>query len=230
MSDRHSSRFERLLETTARKVGGGSLHPVELLQRVQQAVEATRTSEGKVANDIRISLHPDDYDRFRVDLPRLKSQIDRLLDAREKRDGLTRLGERRVAFESSLDVAAGMPGVTARFANIVRLGSEASAGATRRLSRHTGLALVFDDGSRVTLTHTPFTIGRASDNDLVLVDLTVSVHHAEIVRALDGFAIRDLGSRNGIAVDGETLRDGGISPGATITLGNTVLRLESDGG
>jgi len=229
MSDRHSSRFERLLETTARKVGGGSLHPVELLQRVQQAVEASRT-EGKVANDIRIALHPDDYDRFRVELARLKTQIGRLLDAREKRDGLTRIGERRISFESSPAVAAGLPDVTARFANFVRLEGGVPAGATRRLSRHTGVDLVFDDGSRVPLTHTPFTIGRAPDNDLVLVDLTVSVHHAEIVRAGDGFAIRDLGSRNGLLVDGNAVHDAELSPGALITLGNTVLRLESASG
>lgn len=229
MSDRRSSRFERLLETTARKVGGGSLHPVELLQRVQQAVEGSRT-EGRVANDIRIALNPNDYDRFRVELPRLKAQIGRLLDASEKRDGLARIGERRITFDSSASVPVGLPEVTARFANFVRLEGSVPAGATRRLSRHTGVDLVFDDGSRVALTHTPFTIGRAQDNDLVLLDLTVSVHHAEIVRAGDGFAIRDLGSRNGLFVEGSAVRDAEILPGASIKLGNTELRLEKADG
>ncbi len=229
MSDRPSSRFERLLETTARKVGGGSLHPVELLQRVQQAVEASRT-EGKVANDIRIALNPDDYDRFRVELPRLKAQIGRLLDAREKRDGLARIGERRIAFESSPGVPAGLPLVKARFANITALRGSVPAGATRRLSRHAGVDLVFHDGSRIPLTHTPFTIGRGPDNDLVLVDLSVSLHHAEIVRAIDGFAIRDLGSRNGLLVDGKVVDDAPLSPGVLVTLGGTVLHLEAAGG
>lgn len=228
MSDRHSSRFERLLETTARKVGGSSLHPVELLQRVQQAVEASRT-EGKVANDIRIALNPADYDRFRVEIPRLKAQIGRLLDAREARDGLTRIAGRRISFEASAGVVAGLPQVSARFANFVRLDGGAPAGATRRLSRHSGVDLVFEDGSRVPLTHTPFGVGRATDNDLVLVDLTVSVHHAEIVASGNGFAIRDLGSRNGLIVDGNVVDRAGLTPGVAMKLGNTVLRLEKAG-
>ncbi len=229
MSDRPSSRFERLLETTARKVGGGSLHPVELLQRVQQAVGASRT-EGKVANDIRIALNPDDYDRFQVELPRLKAQIGRLLDAGEKRDGLTRIGERRISFESSLEVPAGLPLVKARFANITGLRGSVPPGATRRLSRHTGVDLVFDDGSRVPLTHTPFTIGRGPDNDLVLVDLSVSLHHAEIASAATGFAIRDLGSRNGLVVEGRVVEEAPLLPGVPVMLGATVLRLEAASG
>ena len=40
MSDERVSRIERMLEQTARKVSGGGLHPLEILQRVQDAVEA----------------------------------------------------------------------------------------------------------------------------------------------------------------------------------------------
>ena len=226
MSDRPSSRFERLLETTARRVGGGSLHPVELLQRVQEAVDGSRT-DGTVANDIRIALNPGDYERFRVDFPQLKEQIERLLDATERRDALTRIAERRISFESSSRVGAGQPEVTARFAKVSTLAAGSASAATRRLRRHSGLDLVFKDGSRVPLSHTPFTIGRAADNDLVLADLTVSLHHAVVMESEGGLEIRDVGSRNGIVVDGERVTEAPFTAARPVRLGETVLRLEA---
>ena len=45
-------------------------------------------------------------------------------------------------------------------------------------------------------------IGRSSRCPVHLPDATVSKTHAEIVRAGDGWLIRDLGSRNGTRVNG----------------------------
>ncbi len=57
------------------------------------------------------------------------------------------------------------------------------------------------------------TLGRASDNDLVIPAPTVSGHHARLERAADGWCIVDLGSTNGLLANGrrvqqQTLRDG----------------------
>jgi DNA-binding NtrC family response regulator len=45
-------------------------------------------------------------------------------------------------------------------------------------------------------------VGREPGSDIQLDDGTVSRHHAEIVHTEAGWAVRDLGSRNGISVDG----------------------------
>lgn len=52
------------------------------------------------------------------------------------------------------------------------------------------------------------TIGRASDNDIVVTAPilnadTVSQHHARLRRDPDGFVVRDVGSKNGLAVNGQ---------------------------
>lgn len=58
-----------------------------------------------------------------------------------------------------------------------------------------------------TLDKPTLTIGRASDNDIVVTAPilnadTVSQHHARLRRDQDGYVLRDLGSKNGLAVNG----------------------------
>lgn len=59
-----------------------------------------------------------------------------------------------------------------------------------------------------TLDKPALTIGRAPDNDIVVaapvvnVD-TISQHHARLRRDQEGYVVRDLGSRNGLAVNGQ---------------------------
>lgn len=58
----------------------------------------------------------------------------------------------------------------------------------------------------VPLHRTPFRIGRSRDAELVLESPRVSKEHAEIVsRVGGGYAVRDLGSRNGTFVNGEMI-------------------------
>jgi hypothetical protein len=54
---------------------------------------------------------------------------------------------------------------------------------------------------------TMFTIGRRSDCDLRIADLSVSRLHAQLDRGEDGWLLSDLGSRNGTRVNGWLLRD-----------------------
>jgi DNA-binding NtrC family response regulator len=63
------------------------------------------------------------------------------------------------------------------------------------------------------------TIGKASDNDLVINDDTVSRHHCEIVRAPDGIHVRDLESTNGTKIDGTRIREAMLQPGSVLKVG-----------
>jgi hypothetical protein len=53
----------------------------------------------------------------------------------------------------------------------------------------------------------PFTIGRAYDNDLILVDDTVSPHHLQLDSSEDGFSVRNLSSENGTWAGGQQMGD-----------------------
>ena len=72
---------------------------------------------------------------------------------------------------------------------------------------------------------TVLTIGRGSDNDIVIDDPTVSRNHAR-VEYRDGRAlIRDLGSANGVQINGGRVQEGALQPGSSIKLGNSELVL-----
>ncbi|MDX3071412.1 FHA domain-containing protein [Streptomyces sp. MI02-7b] len=72
-------------------------------------------------------------------------------------------------------------------------------------------------------------IGRAADNDLVVEDLLVSQHHAEL-RALagGGYEIVDLHSHNGTYLDGQPVERATVHQGDIIDVGHTVFRLVGD--
>src|ERR1700741_4216038 len=53
-----------------------------------------------------------------------------------------------------------------------------------------------------TIAHTPFTIGRLPDRDLILEDVHVSRKHAEVVYDHSAFYVIDNGSRHGTFVNG----------------------------
>jgi DNA-binding NtrC family response regulator len=67
------------------------------------------------------------------------------------------------------------------------------------------------------------TIGKASDNDLVLGDDTVSRHHCELVRTGNGITVKDLASTNGTKVDGIRVQEAIIAPGSVLKVGEVEI-------
>ncbi len=55
------------------------------------------------------------------------------------------------------------------------------------------------------LSAAPLTVGRAGDNDVVIDNARVSRYHARIAMASDRYEIADLGSTNGVRVNGELI-------------------------
>lgn len=66
-------------------------------------------------------------------------------------------------------------------------------------------------------------VGRHISNGLPLPDAEISRRHAQIFPKGDGFLISDLGSRNGVFVNGTRCTDHPLRPGDEIALGNTLL-------
>jgi ABC-type multidrug transport system ATPase subunit/ABC-type multidrug transport system permease subunit len=77
----------------------------------------------------------------------------------------------------------------------------------------------------VPLGAAPLTIGRAPTNDLVLGSRFVSAQHARIDATADGHAITDLGSMNGLLIDGARLpanQPRRLGDGTTIRIGDAA--------
>ena len=81
----------------------------------------------------------------------------------------------------------------------------------------------------------PSIIGRSAEGFMPDIDLTpnlsVSRRHAKIWQEAGAYWIEDLGSRVGTLVDGVQIKGAGrqpLPPGAPVTIGKTILRLEPD--
>jgi phosphoserine phosphatase RsbU/P len=71
-------------------------------------------------------------------------------------------------------------------------------------------------------------IGRSPENDVAIQDPSVSRLHATIERTRDGFLIQDLGSRNGVIVNGQRIAGPtSISERDEVQLGDVILKLQS---
>jgi hypothetical protein len=88
-------------------------------------------------------------------------------------------------------------------------------------------AVVSLDDRRYVLDGPRATIGRSRDADCVLGDPNVSRHHAELRRAPGGeWTIADLGSTNGVKVNGRRVSSTRLSSGDQVTVGTTTFTFE----
>ncbi|MET8941330.1 FHA domain-containing protein [Streptomyces rubiginosohelvolus] len=72
-------------------------------------------------------------------------------------------------------------------------------------------------------------IGRDAGNDLVIDDLVVSRHHAELRALADGtYEIVDLGSHNGTFLNGQPVARGPVGPGDIVGIGHSAFCLVGD--
>jgi hypothetical protein len=226
MSEERAPRLERILERTARKVSGGGLHPLELLERVEAACRGA-VRDGVAPNVLEVALSPRDYASLRPALRAIMDEAHAVLDGAERAHGWSRLGERNVSFRADAGVADGAPAVATRFSDLRSTGRQPKTGATSRIRRHRGMSLVVD-GVRVPLTHTPFVIGRGPASDLVIASLAVSRRHAVIELVGGRLVMRDLNSRNGLNVAGQSLAEAELLPGVPIVLGEVEIVLERE--
>jgi ABC-type multidrug transport system ATPase subunit len=80
--------------------------------------------------------------------------------------------------------------------------------------------------SRMQLPTKSLRIGRVPDNDVVLPDLDVSRHHAELRRTpAGGYQIVDLGSHNGTYVNGRRVTSATLTEQDIVGIGHSTFRL-----
>jgi hypothetical protein len=114
-------------------------------------------------------------------------------------------------------------GQTMIYSNAQRVRGAVEAQAARPAQR----VLLAVGGRRLLVPASGGVIGRSRDCDVVLDDAGVSRRHAELRPGPDGWAVHDLGSTNGLRVNGRQVR--GTSPlqsGDRVELGSTEIVFE----
>ena len=115
-------------------------------------------------------------------------------------------------------------GHTMIYSTSARVGAPVQA--ARGTPRHPR-ALLLVGGRRVLVPPSGGVIGRSRDCDIVLEDAGVSRRHAEIRPSGQGWAVQDLGSTNGVLVNGRALHGiAELTAGDSIEIGSTQMLFE----
>jgi DNA-binding NtrC family response regulator len=83
-------------------------------------------------------------------------------------------------------------------------------------------------GRAFAVTRAVATVGRHATNDFVIDDARVSATHLELSRVGSRVRVRDLESTNGTWLLGHRITDAELATGAELTIGDSVLRFETD--
>ncbi len=86
-----------------------------------------------------------------------------------------------------------------------------------------------DAGAVYVIKGNAVSIGRGEDADVMISDLKSSRNHASIVRTAEGWEVRDIGSANGILVNGHSVQKAALKLGDLLTIGETVLEFMTSG-
>ncbi len=80
-----------------------------------------------------------------------------------------------------------------------------------------------DEKKKFDLNRKITRIGKKEDNEVALLDNTVSRHHVEIEMTADSYLLKDLNSTNGTFINGLRVKEAYLSPGDVIKIGNTEI-------
>ena len=244
------SKIAGLVEGTFGRVFRSEVRPVEIARGLAKEMDQHKTvsvSRVYVPNEYVVWLSPEDRRRFEGVEQDIGDELSAYLLEHARREKLELVSRPQVSFSTDDNLHLGEFGIQARLvrqhADPERPPVQGDHGHTmvystsdrlrEELDRPRGpaqsgptRALVIAEGKRMVLGASGGTIGRSRDCDVVLADPNVSRHHAEIRPAGRGqWTVRDLGSTNGVkvngvAADGETP----IGPGDRIALGTAEIR------
>ena len=241
------AKLEGLVEGAFSRAFRSQVQPVELARKLAKEMEDAKSvslSRTYVPNQFWVYLSPEDRAQFESYEDGLKKELSDYLLEHARSHGLALLTRPTVELETDDRLSLGEFGIQAKLVRPAEAGAEAEAvegdfGHTMVYSTTTGArrvesprqasrALLVGENKRTVVSGDPFVIGRSRECDLVLDDPNVSRRHAELRREDGGWAVHDLGSTNGIKLNGRRSRGGRLSPGDEITLGLSRLTFEQE--
>jgi hypothetical protein len=225
-----------------------SVQPVELAHKLAKEMEENQmvsVSRVYVPNHYRVFLSPADREQFASYEPALRKELsDYLLEhARQERFALTSRPQVEFHTDDRLELgefgiqaqllgmpeepdAAAEPGPSAGDFGHTMVYSPDRAARPLEPALDRRQALLVAEGRRNVLSGDRVMVGRSRECDVVVSDQNVSRRHIELRRGERGWAAVDLGSTNGMKVNGRRLSHAELEPGDRITIGITDLTFE----
>lgn len=233
------TRFERRVEGAVSGVFArafkGDVQPVEIAARLQRELdaEAKLMSRDKrlVPNDFTVGLSQHDYDKL---VPYGKTLTAELAGELKKHAGeMAYVFNGPITIHFELDQSLPVGRFTVASEAVAGVSVARTAPARGRPSTYSPLVLEVN-GVRHPLAPPGLVIGRGSDADLRINDPGISRRHAEIRVNGSGpeqhIDIVDLGSTNGIVVNGHRVRQSDLADGTRIEIGSTRMLVHAPAG
>ena len=197
-----------------------------------------------VPNEYTVWLSTRDREQFAGYEDDLREELSAYLLEHARRERLALISRPQIEFHTDERLSLGEFGIQARLVRAEDERDEArqgdhgqtmvysTAGRVQEQlhearSARAGRPVVVAEGKRMPVGPGGAVIGRSRDCDIVLADSNVSRRHAEIRPAGgDGWTITDLGSTNGVKVNGRTVSSAPLNPGDEVMVGTVDVRFE----
>jgi hypothetical protein len=243
-------RLERIFEGVFGRAFRTNVQPVELARKLAKEMDEHRSTSVTriyVPNEYTIYLSSADRKQFEGYESSLVSELEEYLSEHATRENYALLTPPHVAFETDDDLGVGEFGIATLMSQQERSGSAedgaelpetAAAGATmiykprtqpteavsiEELGVDREVAVLTWEGRRRILDKDRAVLGRSGNVDVQIEDPNVSRRHAEVVQQGSAWWVIDLGSTNGVEVDGRRVQRARLDDGTSFVIGETTV-------
>jgi hypothetical protein len=225
-------RFEQRLEGAVTgafaRAFRSAVQPVEIAAALQREVDNSAHILSRermlVPNDFTVELSPSDHNRLSQFSDTLSKELSRLVEEHVKEQRYTLAGPLTIGFAESSELGTGRFRVRSRTnASVTPVSGQRMTDTAIRSSE----VLIEVNGMRHPLVPPGVSIGRGNEADLRIDDPGISRRHAQI-SLKEGeqgtiVSVKDLGSTNGVLLNGHRVEESQVTDGSEIRLGNTVI-------
>jgi hypothetical protein len=244
------SKLAGLVEGTFSRAFKSEVRPVEIARKLAREMEQHKVaslSRTYAPNEYVVWLSPQDRDQFEGYESELRRELSGYLLEHARRERIALLTRPQISFETDDALRLGEFGIQAR---LVRSAEEDHAEAPSQGDHgHTMVYSTSDrlseplrepdprrrtarlriDGRTSVVGSSGAVLGRSREADVQIDDPNVSRKHAELRPSGASWTVRDLGSTNGVKVNGRRIQGAqSLRDGDTITIGTSdvVFQLE----
>lgn len=241
------SKLADLVEGTFSRAFKSEVRPVEIARKLAREMDqhkVTSVSRTYVPNEYTVWLSPRDREQFSGYEGDLRDELSAYLLEHARRERVAFLTRPEIGFETDERLRLGEFGIQARlvesrgrdqepirgeaghtsvYSTAKRIAEPVAEAAEGRRAR----AQLRYEGRAVILGTAGAVLGRSRECDLVVSDENASRRHAEVRPSGGAWVVRDLGSTNGVKVNGRRIEGAQpLNDGDTITIGLSEIGFE----
>jgi hypothetical protein len=241
------SKLAELVEGTFSRAFKSEVRPVEIARKLAKEMDENRVqslSRTYAPNEYVVWLSSDDRKQFEGYEEDLRNELSGYLLEHARRERVSLATRPTIEFRTDERLRLGEFGIQARLVHpgrededepsqgehghtMVYSVSDRIAEPLREADPRRGSAVLRANGRTELLGAGGGVIGRSRDCDVTIDDPNISRHHAEVRPSGGSWIVRDLGSTNGVKVNGRRIQGAqSLKPGDTVELGTSRLTFD----